>query len=143
MAMPRMLKWLDANPQAGLLHYHLVAGSPISPSVVQYWRSFEDLDRFARGRDAPHLAAWKRFNAQIGSSGDVGIWHETYKVRAGEFEAMFGNVPSRRLGVAGALQPIGSTAAAQTAAQRIGARGPEEDRPPVEDRGDQGWWAAA
>lgn len=126
-AMPRMLKWLDAHPQAGLLHYERALKSPLSPMIVQYWRSFDDLERFARSPDAPHLDAWKRFNATVRDSGDVGIWHETYRVAAGACESIFGNMPPSGLGVAGELAPIGSAAA--TAAKRIGARA--EDEAPV------------
>lgn len=50
---------------------------PMGPSVVQYWRSFEHLERFARNPELAHLPAWKRFNRAVGGSGDVGIWHET------------------------------------------------------------------
>jgi len=124
-AMPRMLMWLDKHPQAGLLGWHnaFLHG----PAVVQYWRSFEDLDRFARAADQPHMPAWKRFNKAVRASGDVGIWHETYRVRAGEYEAIYGNMP--RVGLAGAFahEPIGSTS--QTAARRIGAA---HDEPAVE-----------
>jgi len=127
-AMPRMIKWLKQHPQAGLLHYEQVFGSPLSPILLQYWRSFEDLERFARLPDAPHLAAWKRFNAKVRDTGDVGIWHETYQVATGKSESIFGNMPARGLGVAGNLVPVGSTAA--TAAKRIGAR--EIDKAPVD-----------
>jgi hypothetical protein len=128
LAMPRMILWLQRNPQAGLLHYELSIRSPLSPLVVQYWRSFDDLERFARAPGAPHLAAWQRFNQRVRDSGDVGIWHETYRVAAGGSESLFSNMPPSGLGVAGALAPVGSTAA--TAAQRIGARA--DDQPPVE-----------
>jgi hypothetical protein len=126
-AMPKMLKWLEQHPQAGLLHTEQAIKSPLSPMLVQYWRSFEDLERFARSPDAPHLAAWKRFNAAISDSGDVGIWHETYKIAPGASESIFGNMPATGLGVAGDLAPIGSTA---TAAKRIGAR--DVDQAPVD-----------
>ncbi len=119
-AMPRMLTWLDEHPQAGLLHYEQALKSPLSPMIIQYWRSFEDLERFARSSEAPHLEVWRRFNATVRDSGDVGIWHETYQVAQGASESIFGNMPARGLGAAGTLRPIGSTAA--TAAQRIGSR---------------------
>jgi hypothetical protein len=127
MAMPRMLRWLEAHPQAGLLQSHTALKGPLSPMVVQYWRSFEELERFARSSDAPHLAAWKDFNARIRDSGDVGIWHETYRIAAGARETIYGNMPPSGLGAASAVVPIGSTAA--TAARRIGAR--PDDAPPV------------
>jgi hypothetical protein len=126
--MPRMIKWLEQHPQAGLLHYEQAIRSPLSPMIVQYWRSFEDLERFARSPEAPHLEVWKRFNATVRDSGDVGIWHETYRVAGGASESIFGNMPRTGLGVAGDLQPVGSTAA--TAASRIGAR--PDDQAPVE-----------
>jgi len=43
------------------------------------------LDRFAEDTDLPHLEPWRRFNRAVRASGDVGIWPETFKVRAGEF----------------------------------------------------------
>jgi hypothetical protein len=116
-AMPRMLRWLDKHPEAGLLSWH---GAWIhGPAVVQYWRSFDELSRFARAADEPHLPAWKVFNQAIGAGGDVGIWHETYKVRASEYECIYGNMPRVGLAAAGTHVPVGSTG--QSAARRIGA----------------------
>ena len=74
-AMGRMLKYLAERPEKGLLAYR-VSAMPLF--VVQYWRSFDDLERFARNDDDPHLEPWRRFNRKVGKSGDVGIWHETY-----------------------------------------------------------------
>src|SRR4051812_20797524 len=67
------------------------------PAIVQYWRTFADLERYARAADAEHLPAWRRFNQLVRDSGDVGIWHETYKVRAGEYEAIYGNASFPRI----------------------------------------------
>jgi fumigallin biosynthesis monooxygenase-like protein len=124
-AMPRMLIWLDKHPQAGLLHWHnaWIKG----PAIVQYWRSFTDLDRFARGPQQPHLPVWKKFNQAVRASGDVGIWHETYKVRAGEYECVYGNMPRIGLAAAGTHVAVGSTG--QSAAARIGVA--EVDQPAV------------
>jgi Monooxygenase af470-like len=123
IAMPRMLRWLDRHPGAGLLYWHnaWIKG----PAVVQYWRSFEHLDRFARAVDQPHLPAWKAFNQAVRASGDVGIWHETYKVRAGEYECIYANMPAIGLGAAGRHIPVGSTG--QSASRRIGVT--EVDEP--------------
>lgn len=117
VSMPRMLRWLRTRPEAGLLGYSLawIKG----PAVVQYWRSFEDLDRFARGEEQPHLPAWRRFNRAVRASGDVGIWHETYRVRAGEHEAVYANMPP--IGLAAAAGHVPVTAATQTAGRRIGS----------------------
>lgn len=122
-AMPRMLRWLDTHPQAGLLGWRFAWVS--GPAIVQYWRGFEELARFARAEDEPHLPAWKRFNQAVKAGGDVGIWHETYRVRAGEYEAIYGNMPRVGLAAAAEHMPVGSTG--QSAARRIGVS--REDRP--------------
>jgi hypothetical protein len=121
-AMPRMLRWLDKHPESGLLQYHnaWIHG----PAVVQYWRSFEHLSRFARAADEPHLPAWKAFNQAVRGSGDVGIWHETYKVDAGAYECIYGNMPRVGLAAAGMHLPVGSTG--QSAARRIGVADVDE-----------------
>ncbi len=117
MAMPRMLRWLDKHPQAGLLGFQS-GGTPRSPTLIQYWRSFEDLERFAKQMDAPHIGPWRSFAKNVGTSGDVGIWHETYKVRAGEYEAVYGNMPISGLAKATSHVPVGKRG--ESAAQRIG-----------------------
>jgi Domain of unknown function (DUF4188) len=128
-AMPKMIRWLESTPEAGLLGTRM-ALSGKTTIMVQYWRTFEDLDRFARQSDAPHLEPWRDFNRKVRDSGAVGIWHETYRVRAGEYEAVYGNMPRVGLAAAGEHMPVGSTASRQTAAVRIGAR--DEDTAPVE-----------
>ena len=100
-AMPRMLKELAAQPDSGFL------GSESSGlTIVQYWRSFEALEKYARAADKEHWPAWVAFNARMGRSrGDVGIWHETYRIRAGEYEAIYSGMPPRGLGKVGRLIP--------------------------------------
>ena len=41
----------------------------------------------------------------IGTSGDVGIWHETYLVGEGRHESVYVNMPPFGLGRAGQLVP--------------------------------------
>src|SRR5437870_1576643 len=83
LAMPRMLRELSRHPELGLLGYQAFPGI-----IVQYWRSFDDLEGYARG-DHHHLSAWRSFNRRVGAgSGDVGIWHETYRVGPGQYEAV-------------------------------------------------------
>jgi len=124
-AMPKMIKELEARPEMGMLHASqgLFYGGP---ALVQFWRSFEHLERYARGADSLHLPAWRKFNQRVRDSGTVGIWHETFKVRAGEYESIYGNMPRVGLATAAEHSPLGSTS---TAARRIGAR--EEDTAPV------------
>lgn len=125
VAMPKMLKELERDPHSGFLGATMGLLTT-GPTVVQYWRSFEHLEQYARDPQGEHLPAWRRFNRLVRASGDVGIWHETYRVRAGEYEAIYGNMPRVGLARAGDHRPLGSTS---TAALRSGVRA--EDRAPV------------
>jgi hypothetical protein len=101
LAMPKMLKELQAHPESGFLGS--IFGSKV---IVQYWRSFEHLEAYARSTDRLHWPAWVDFNKRIGSSrGDVGIWHETYLVRAHEYETIYSGMPRFGLGAVGTLVP--------------------------------------
>jgi hypothetical protein len=114
-AMPKMLKELSQKPESGFIGFQILGGIP--PVIVQYWRSFEQLEAYAKDRDAQHYPAWKEFNKKVKSNGDVGIWHETYKVRAGEYECIYNNMPPYGLGKAGMLVP--ATGNREYAGQRI------------------------
>jgi hypothetical protein len=76
------------------------------PTIVQYWRSFDHLEAFAGDTGDPHAAAWRNYWKRVGTSTRTGIWHETYLVRAGEYEAIYGNMPPFGLGRAGRLVPL-------------------------------------
>ena len=106
--MTHMLDYLVAHPEKGLLGYQM--GLPV---IVQYWRSFEHLEAFARDADDPHLAVWRNYWRRVGNSGRTGIWHETYLVRAGEYEAIYGNMRPFGLGKASRLVPISESSSAR------------------------------
>jgi hypothetical protein len=125
LAMPRMLRELERRRESGILGTELYFASPRRPMLVQYWRSFEHLERYARSRDAAHWPAWVAFNKRIGSNGDVGIWHETYLIPAGGYECVYNNMPPIGLGGATSLIPAAGRKA--TAASRAGVR--EESYP--------------
>jgi len=67
-AMGPMVKELLAHPELGLLHAELYAYWR-GAALVQYWHSFEQLERFAREPAQLHLNAWRRFNQAIGADG--------------------------------------------------------------------------
>ena len=115
-AMGRMIEELKAQPELGLLHVESWLGRTIV--MVQYWRSFDDLHNYARQQDAEHLPAWAEFNRQVGSNGDVGIWHETYLVKANQYEGIYNNMPEFGLAKAGTWQP--ATGKRNTARGRLG-----------------------
>jgi hypothetical protein len=68
--------------------------------VIRHSRPYEkqDLAVYAGDKNAFHLPAWREFNRRVGSNGDVGIWHETYSVPAGHYEAIYNNMPAFGLG---------------------------------------------
>ncbi len=64
-----------------------------SVTLIQYWRSTEELMAYAHG--SRHLTAWKRFNQKARTSEAVGIFHETFEVS--NYESMYVNLPTRGL----------------------------------------------
>ena len=112
MAMPRMLKELANKPNSGFMGAESSLGV-----IVQYWKSFEHLEAYAKDREGLHYPAWKSFNTKIKSNGDVGIWHETYKIKAGEYECIYNNMPPYGLGKTGKIIP--ATGSLTNAADRI------------------------
>jgi hypothetical protein len=117
-AMPKMLAELAKDPDSGFLGATQALISPRMPVVIQYWRSFEQLERYARSKDTVHYPAWVKFNRRVGSSGDVGIWHETYAVRAGEYECVYNNMPA--FGLAKVTKLVPAAGYRTSAAGRMG-----------------------
>ena len=111
--MPYMLKYLMQHPDKGLLGY-----TNFGLTNVQYWRSFEHLEAFAKDPDDPHAVAWRNYWKRVGKSSRSGIWHETFLVRAGEYEAIYGNMPPTGLGRAGRLLPMSESSSARKRLRR-------------------------
>lgn len=107
--MPGMLSYLSEHPEKGLLGFQNLG--PLTN--VQYWRSFEHLERFAADQDDPHLAAWRTYWKRVGTDPRSGIWHETFLVRSGEYEAVYGNMPPFGLAKATELIPVAKDASAR------------------------------
>ena len=115
--MGRMIRELEVNPDSGFLGVESWFGNP--SIMVQYWRSFEHLEAYAKDRDQQHLPAWAEFNRRVGSGGDVGIWHETYRVRPGDHECVYNNMPA--FGLARVSRLVPATGRRQTASERLDA----------------------
>jgi len=124
--MRDMLQLLAAERDRGLLGVEraFIGG----PAFIQYWRSVDDLLRFSRTAGEPHVKAWQAFNRNVGSGGDVGIWHETYQVRDGGYECIYGNMPA--FGLAAATRHVPLATKGISAAKRIGAS-PQDAPPPA------------
>jgi hypothetical protein len=122
-AMPRMLSELAADPSLGLLHVQSFWAGRVIVGV-QYWRSFDRLEAFARSADHEHLPAWRTFNRLVRDNTDVGIFHETYRVGPGTAETFYGNMPS--FGMAAAVGVVPVTQRGQSAARRMGTTTTDE-----------------
>ncbi len=126
-AMGPMLRELYQHPEKGFLggEFFLYWRGP---ALVQYWRSFEDLERFARDPEATHMLAWQRFNRAVRSDGSVGIWHETYIVERGNYESIYANMPV--FGLAKATEHVPAVGGRETARRRL-MRGENEPAVPT------------
>jgi len=119
-AMPRMLAELKRQPELGLLEASYFLSPPVA-MTVQYWRSFEQLHAYAHSKDKEHLPAWAEFNRLVGATGVVGVFHETYIVSAGKYEAVYVNTPRMGLALAGEMVP--AVGRMESAKERMGASG--------------------
>ncbi|KUN25443.1 hypothetical protein AQJ11_21950 [Streptomyces corchorusii] len=109
LAMLRMLRELEKQPARGLLAKVLLTASPRTYYVVQYWESKEKLYAYATAPDAFHHEAWARLNRKERSGrlrGQVGIWHESYVVPEGSYEAIYGDMPAFGLAAAHGQVPL-------------------------------------
>jgi len=97
-AMGPMISELSRDRSSGFL------GGEVSlawrgPMMIQYWRSPEDLYRYATEQDATHRPAWTAFNERARRlPGAVGVWHETYQVSRAE--TVYSDMPPTGLAAA-------------------------------------------
>lgn len=119
LAMGPMLSALYRHPEKGFRGARTFI-SWRQVMVLQYWRSFADVERFARDQNDPHMPAWRRFNKSVGyRHPSVGIWHETYLIEPGHFEALYGNMPA--IGLAAAMKHVPVSSRRETARERVEA----------------------
>ena len=118
LAMVDMLGELVQDPAKGLLGFQQFGD--VGGVIVQYWRSFEALEAYAKNPSAKHAPVWREWNrlSKDERSG-AGIWHETYPVSARRYEAIYENMPLTGLQKAG--RAITVTEARASARQRLGA----------------------
>ncbi|MFF2010759.1 DUF4188 domain-containing protein [Streptomyces sp. NPDC058195] len=124
-AMLRMLRELGRDKERGLLGYTLLTGSPRTYYVVQYWESKEKLYAYASAPDMFHRKAWAVMNRkERASRRHVGLWHETYIVPEGGYEAIYADMPVHGLAGATGVLPVEGRGrrAADRLAHRSGAK---------------------
>jgi hypothetical protein len=122
LVAPRMVRELRREPDSGLLGSWGFLSPPRTVGFVQYWDSFESLRAYARDSDHLHLEAWGEYNEREAEAGDVGIWHETYRVPAGEHESVYNNVGPRGLGAAEGSEVVPAAGRTSSAAGRLAGR---------------------
>ncbi len=126
IAMPLMIHRLRNKKDSGLLESRLIL-YPGGAGVIQYWDSFENLEKFARDPHDMHTKEWGKYRRKNSQSGDVGIWHETYVIKPGSFESVYVNMPAWGMGKAFSANPVNRTV--DTARQRLERKAlqPEQD----------------
>lgn len=115
VAMPRMLRELGRADLGLLEARNYVSGRVVL--VVQYWRSFAELEAYARSADHEHLPAWRTFNRRSRATDAVGVYHETYVVPASARETIYLDMPPH--GLAKALGSASVTRDRTSARQRL------------------------
>ena len=93
-----MFRELEADPDSGFLGYTPIFLGFRKGAAMQYWRSLEDLQRFATDPDGSHVPAWKWYNKKADLDGGLGFWAELYVVDGDSFETFFRNVPPSESG---------------------------------------------
>jgi len=94
-----VLRELSAQPALGLLHAEIGLSWPMV-TMTQYWNSFEELERYAADATREHQPRW-RWYARLGSlARRAGIFHETYRIARGTYEAIYVNMPPHGLALA-------------------------------------------
>ncbi|MCB9537496.1 MAG: DUF4188 domain-containing protein [Myxococcales bacterium] len=117
-AMGRMMRELQSDPDSGLMAFESYGGR--TTLAVQYWRSHDDLQRYAHDKGRQHVPAWRQWIRRWGLGGAVGIWHETYVVEPGTYECVYHHMPAFGLGKVGPRVP--AEGRLKTAAGRLGDR---------------------
>ena len=105
-AMGPMIAELAADPESGFLSGRAVFDPPRGVTSIQYWRSAEHLESYARDPNRRHQPAWRDFY-QASNDGSVGIWHETHVVT--QHEALYGHMPAFGLGRVSELARVGAS----------------------------------
>ncbi len=118
--MPKLLRELRQQKVTGFITGNLWYGRNIL--MVQYWDDFKSLEEYARNRTNLHMPIWTYFNLKILSSAAVGIWHETYQVEPGKFEAIYTNMPRFGLALAGSDTEIDNDGDNSSASKRMNTK---------------------
>lgn len=102
-AFRSMVAELEADPKWGYMGGDVYVGANTRKSTimtVQYWRNYEALQKWTHTRMGIHVKTMMDYMKTDRFEGLNGIWHETYKVRDGEYEAIYAHMPPIGLALA-------------------------------------------
>jgi hypothetical protein len=128
-AMPRMIAELEANRAAAergeAEHLGYLGSRTVldlrGPTVIQWWRSTQDIHAYANAATREHRPAWVEFyRAAKADPTAVTIWHETYAVEPGGVESLYGGPGAFGLASLAGSVPVGRRG--ETARERLGGR---------------------
>jgi len=126
-AMPPMIAELERNKAAAAKGEEESLGYLGSRSTVdltgttmiQWWRSTEDIYSYASSPDHEHREAWLEFYRRAKAAPKaLTIWHETYAVEPGGAESLYATDRPYGLGAVAGVVPVGKRG--ETARERIG-----------------------
>jgi hypothetical protein len=92
--------------RAGLFHSESFSMGRRHFGVIQYWRSFDDLDAWSHR--APHVDWWRGAVDRMRTQSDFGIYHETFLVARDRLESIYLNCLPTGLAAFGTpAEPVG------------------------------------
>jgi hypothetical protein len=119
----RMRREQDAGGVPGLLGVRTLVGWR-ELAFLQYWASVGELNAYAHDRERAHRPAWAAFDERVADSDAVGIYHETYVTRPGDYETVYRGMPPHGLGATDAARLVPATGRRADAAGRMAAGRP-------------------
>ncbi|MDQ1739160.1 MAG: hypothetical protein QOE53_812 [Pseudonocardiales bacterium] len=121
LAFLPMLRELLREPSSGCRSARtFLSGRTIL--TVQYWDTVEQVLAYAHDPQGRHRPAWRAFNRTAARTTAVGIFHETYSVKSGNYESIYRAMPPFGLAAAtGSVAPVARRGT--TARDRLAAGG--------------------
>jgi len=95
------------------------------PMMVQYWRSQEHLNKWAKSALRAHLKPMIESRKHISQGNIYGFWHESYHIHAGEYDTVYSNMSRVLFGKVGDIYPL--TGKLRTAAGRANLQTQSQD----------------
>jgi hypothetical protein len=122
-AMDAMTRELEAEQPLGYLGGESYVGlASQGTTMIQYWRSMEHLNKWARNPKNKHASAWAKLMAKGRETNAYGFWHETFEVKANNYECIYVNCPPLLLGNCHESELLKVEGQNQSAAGRAGRK---------------------